>query len=580
MVNGLKTPVEKAPALTYWVRRNVRYLSVGDKHDYTPHRPAKVLANRYGDCKDTSQLLAVMLRACDIKVELATLGSLDDGQVDKDVPSPWGSHAILLVTIDGKEHWIDTTVRLAAWDFVPRDDADRLCYITDEKGKIRLLRTPKTSPDQNRVEQTTDVWIGYDGSCRYRRTVVSHGTAAYTQRDSLAEVPSGERRRLVTAELQEANIKTQLRRLAVDEKALVDHDQPVTVKMEFEIPRHFTGSPELEGGFGDNRVWSRLLSHTIDQERKTPLVLPGPFSSIHRFRVHVPIPYELDGIPNSRTIKSKWGSFTISSRALDDSNASEKREVEVIFYTRLDNPRIEPADLDAFRRFHEEINREYRAWLTLKPVTQATSIPLLESLLAVSPQDALASRCLAKIYLVAGRNSDARRILQRACFYNPADNALWDSRLKAVEGSPEEEAVQREVLKRFPNEDGYVLALASTLITGGKHAEARTLVQGLMARCTGPDLARAHYQLARSHYRKDEPKQALAQLDAAVEADEAAVNTLKAWTLRGQVPRGTRTSRRGARGLRDGPGVGFRQPGHPPDAYSRVADRRQTAVRP
>src|SRR5207244_3557576 len=129
-------------ALTYWVRRNVRYVSAGERHDYTPHAPQKVLANRFGDCKDTSQLLAVMLREAGVAVELATLGAQDDGQVHPDVPSPWGSHAILLATIDGKDHWIDTTASLAGWDFLPRDDRDRLCYLTDDKGKIRLERTP------------------------------------------------------------------------------------------------------------------------------------------------------------------------------------------------------------------------------------------------------------------------------------------------------------------------------------------------------------------------------------------------------------------------------------------------------
>ena len=102
-------PIAKARALVYWMRRNIRYVSTGETHDYTPHLPSEILTNRYGDCKDTSQLLAVMLREAGIKVELATLGALDDGQVLESVPSPWGTHAILVATIDGKEHWIDTT---------------------------------------------------------------------------------------------------------------------------------------------------------------------------------------------------------------------------------------------------------------------------------------------------------------------------------------------------------------------------------------------------------------------------------------------------------------------------------------
>src|SRR5262249_29187505 len=94
VTNGLTSPEEKARALTHWMRRNIRYIAAGVKHDYTPHPPALILANRYGDCKDTSQLLAVMLREAGIQVELATLGARDDGQVIEAVPSPWGTHAI------------------------------------------------------------------------------------------------------------------------------------------------------------------------------------------------------------------------------------------------------------------------------------------------------------------------------------------------------------------------------------------------------------------------------------------------------------------------------------------------------
>jgi tetratricopeptide (TPR) repeat protein len=533
VTKGLESQADKARILTYWVRRNIRYVSVGDKHDYTPHPPGKVLANRYGDCKDTSQLLAVMLRACDIRVELATLGALDDGQIHKDVPSPWGTHAILLATIDGKEHWIDTTAQLAGWDFLPRDDRDRMCYLTDEHGKIRLGRTPKAAAEDNRVEQTTDVWIGNDGTSRCQRKVVSHGSAAIGQRDAYVEVPPGERRRQLTTDLQDANSRTRLLRLDVDEKLLRDHDQPVTVQLEFEIPRHFTGSPDREGSVTDSKVWSKLLSHNIDHDRKTPLVLPAPFETIHRYRFHLPLAYELESLPAERTIRSTWGKFTIRCKDLDDDECG-LRNIEVTFHTRLDKPRIEADDLDAFRKFHEDISREYRVWLTLKPVTQVTSAPLLEALLAVSPQNSFGAQTLARIYLRADKPAEARRVLERACYYTPDEPALWELRVTAAAGTAEEEAAQRELVKRYPSAVKHALDLGAILVSNGKQEEARTLLEGLTTRGSNANRAQAHYHLARS-YRNDEPKEALAELDAAAKMHPETVNTLRAWTLRGEV---------------------------------------------
>ena len=217
VTKGLDKPLDKARALTYWVRRNVRYVSAGEKHDYTPHQPAQVLANRYGDCKDTSQLLAVMLKEAGVTVALATLGTLDDGQVLEAVPSPWGTHAILLLTIDGKQHWVDTTASLAAWDYLPRDDRDRLCYVVDDKG-LRLVRTPAFTPEQNRTVNHTKITVAADGSSKCERHTDGYGAAAHLRRTEWVEVPPGERRRGMAAELQNAQSKARLLRFSIDEK--------------------------------------------------------------------------------------------------------------------------------------------------------------------------------------------------------------------------------------------------------------------------------------------------------------------------------------------------------------------------
>ncbi|MFQ3592710.1 MAG: DUF3857 and transglutaminase domain-containing protein [Gemmataceae bacterium] len=233
VTRGLKTPLEKARALTYFVRRKVRYLSAGERHDYTPHLPHQVLENRAGDCKDSSQLLAVLLREAGIPSELATLGTLHDGQIDPKVPSPWGTHAILAIPIDGQIHWVDTTARQCRWDELPKEDCDRLVYLTDEQGKLRLARTPQLTSANHRTEAITEVWIDQEGNTRNRRIWTFYGHAALTQRYRYAEVPEGERRRLMTSTLQDANSRSRLTKLVVDEAALNDYDKPVRLEVEF-----------------------------------------------------------------------------------------------------------------------------------------------------------------------------------------------------------------------------------------------------------------------------------------------------------------------------------------------------------
>jgi tetratricopeptide (TPR) repeat protein len=533
VTKDLTDPIARARALTYWVRRNLRYISSGEKHDYTPNPPDQVLANRYGDCKDTSQFLAVMLAEAGLQVELATLGVQDDGQVLESVPSPWGTHAILLVTINGEQHWIDTTTSLSSWDLLPHDDRDRLCYVVDRKGSIRMVRTPKLTAQENRIEQRTEVWIGPDGSSRNERSVVSYGLAGVSQRDMFLDVPVGERRRQVSSELLDSNSRTRLVKLTVDEKALKDFDGPTRVGMSFEIAGHFTGTPDREGSVADSKVWAKLLAYTLDYDRLAAMQYYAPFISEHRYIVHLPAAYYLETVPKERTLRSPWAEFKLTVKTPEKGDLTH--DVELFFQTRMDKTRIEPADFDAFRKFHEEVTKHYRSWVTLKPAQDLEDAPALEAILAWAPADADSAAALARLYQVNNRNEEARRVLKRACFYSPDEPALWELAVKVAATKDEEEAAQKELVKRFPDETKYSIALGAVMVGEGKVKEARALLEPLTKNGAAATRAHAHYQLARSYYREDKLKEALRNLDDAGKADPEAVNTVRAHHLRGQV---------------------------------------------
>ena len=175
------------------MRKNVRYLSLHDRDTWAPLTPQRVFAARYGDCKDQSQMLAVMLREAGVKAGVAIISWADSGDILESFPSPWGNHAIVLATIDGKEQWIDPVYSHAAWDVPAPEDCDRLCFVMDEKGPVRLVRTPKLRPEQNRVEQTTRVKVARDGSARGEREIIYRGVAAANERDELLSLPEGAR---------------------------------------------------------------------------------------------------------------------------------------------------------------------------------------------------------------------------------------------------------------------------------------------------------------------------------------------------------------------------------------------------
>lgn len=118
IVKGKTTDIEKAQALYDWVSTNIRYVSLSfGIGRIQPHAASEVLANRYGDCKDKTTLLEAMLNAEGIEAEAAIVNSMFD--VDIDVPSPLQfDHVITVVPIAGRDHWLDSTVGVAPFDYL------------------------------------------------------------------------------------------------------------------------------------------------------------------------------------------------------------------------------------------------------------------------------------------------------------------------------------------------------------------------------------------------------------------------------------------------------------------------------
>jgi tetratricopeptide (TPR) repeat protein len=532
VTRGLKTPVEKAKALTYWVRRHVRYHSRGPGGmGYTPHLPHQVLANLYGDCKDQAQLLAVMLREIGLPVWLVTLGTTDDGQVMPEVPSPWGSHAILLTEIDGKDYWIDTTVSLAAWDFLPRSDRDRQTYVT-RNGELKLMKTPPFTYKDYRIEQTTYVTILPDGTSRCKREASYHHSSGWTKRDRWLEVPPGERRRVIIAELQDAHSKAKLLSLKIDEKQLLEFDRPARVELEFEVPKHFTGETTREGSLSDSPIWTWFLGYNLDVERRLPYLLPTQFESIHRYVVQLPDAYRLESMPENHDVKSAWGFFKLKVMA----NKDDPRRFELHMHMRLEKNRVEKAEFAEFLHFQDEVSRAYRVWVNLRPTASIADAPKLEILLADKELvDSTSVKILAKLYLDYDRTEDARRVLAKASPLFPDDKALWELRVQASANVEDEERLYRAMVKQFPQDPKYAVALGAACVRREDHAEAKKTLMPLTTHALAPVRAAAHYQLARSEYRQKNTEQALKHVQAALRIDSSALATVDALHFKARV---------------------------------------------
>src|SRR6202011_5077597 len=158
--------------------------------------------------------------------------------------------------------------------------------------------------------------------------------------------------------------------------------------------------------------------------------------------------------------------------------------LELEMLTRLDKVLVEPADFEAFRKFHEEVSKVYRVWLTLKPAHEPADAAAMETLLALTPDDTANATALARLYHANNQPAEARRVLKRARYYRPDDVGLWEMAVKLADNLEEEEAAYQQLVKRFPDEPKYGVALGAVLVDRGEFEKAHAVL-GPVAK-TGP----------------------------------------------------------------------------------------------
>lgn len=101
-----------------FAQEEIRYLGLEfGQNSHLPHSPAEVLENRFGDCKDKSNLLVQILRANKIQAYPALVSHAYRQGFADFLPSPMAfDHVIVNAIIDGKSVWLDPTRTLQGND--------------------------------------------------------------------------------------------------------------------------------------------------------------------------------------------------------------------------------------------------------------------------------------------------------------------------------------------------------------------------------------------------------------------------------------------------------------------------------
>jgi transglutaminase-like putative cysteine protease len=198
---GLATPRARAAALSDFVTR-LRYVALPfGVNSHRPHAAARVLAQRYGDCKDKANLLNALARAVGLEAQLVLVPRF--GQAYAELPGAGFNHALSRLRLDGRWVYVDSTDEVARFGFLPPGDAGRrVLPIAEDVDSLVELPLPEASGQ--RLVVRTRVQPGPEAAAawRMRLEATAEGLPDYDLRSAARQTPPASTQPLLAASLR------------------------------------------------------------------------------------------------------------------------------------------------------------------------------------------------------------------------------------------------------------------------------------------------------------------------------------------------------------------------------------------
>ena len=282
-----------------FVQDDIRYMGIEmGEYSHRPNTPDKVLAQRFGDCKDKALLLCTLLRANGIPASMAYVNTDLKGTVSDMLPSPNAfNHVIVHVALNNKTYWLDGTMsyqRGSLADFcepqyqqalVVTDTTTQLTPIVSATRGSIVVRETFTIPDEENK----------DGSLQVATTY--HRENADAQREDLAGISMKEK------EKSYLRYYKKLYGDVVIKDSITTRDNVATNSLtvnESYLVRHLWKKDSSTGKLlftANAQSFYDALSYVSDDQRKVPVSLRYPYDLDYKIILHTPIEWSLDQTP-------------------------------------------------------------------------------------------------------------------------------------------------------------------------------------------------------------------------------------------------------------------------------------------
>jgi tetratricopeptide (TPR) repeat protein len=357
-----KDDAKVVAALYGFVVTNTRYVALEfGIHGYKPYRVDRVLARRFGDCKDKASLIHAMLKVAGVDSRLVLLRMRHLGALPGDVASLAAfNHAI--VYVPKLNLYLDGTAEFYGSRELPTADRVANALIVEPDGPSRFVTTPEAQPTDNLTTISLEVALKPDGSASGKGTFVATGQSAPETRRAYETVAT--RTTVFEQQWAQSFPGVQAQQVTVsDPKAL---EQPATVTFAMTMPRYAEAGPGLLKffPFGAGRAFTQAMAPLA--ERTWDVMFPGVWSTVLHYTYVVPAGWAVTSMPTEVREESAFGSLLITSKR-------EGSKLVVDGVMTLARARIGAKEYPAFRAWLMQVDQQFGRKVVLQRQEQTAS---------------------------------------------------------------------------------------------------------------------------------------------------------------------------------------------------------------
>ncbi|MBJ6143844.1 DUF3857 and transglutaminase domain-containing protein [Hymenobacter sp. BT559] len=349
-------PRARARKVYEFVQSSTRYVSVQLGLGGWQTAPATAVATGgYGDCKALSNYTCALLKAAGLPAYVALVGAgADETDVRASFPSSQFNHAILCMplaargTTPADTVWLECTSQTEAFGYMGTFTGNRHALLLTPEGG-RLVATPRYGAQANRQQRRTDLWLDATGSAKATVRTQRVGLAQDRYAQLLHEADAEEQKKYVSNRLRLGHFTITNLRLAAAPVTKPQALPGVVELLGLELPG--VATPAGSRLLLEPNVLGRLAALPAQVgPRQTPLALPLASLSQDTVRLHLPVGFKAENLPQPVQLTSAYGTYTSTCTTLPDGTLQYVRQFETRRPAGTTLPAAKYAEYQDFRR--------------------------------------------------------------------------------------------------------------------------------------------------------------------------------------------------------------------------------------